>query len=144
MPQENETKPSKPGLKVPDNKKPPPPKKSVNDILSNSQLYTMEEEEDEEMEPPKPEPQKKGVKRQPIDTKPAKKAKFDAAVPVPMPVGKRKIKKITSKTYLDERGKLVTEDVEEYVTDEEAPDAPKVIASKTGQQGNLMSFFKKS
>lgn len=130
---------------MPDNKKPPPPKKSVNDILANSSLYTMEEEEEDMvLEPTLPEPQKKGVKRIPVDTKPAKKAKFDAAVPVPIPIGKRKIKKITSKTYLDERGKLVTEDVEEYVTDEEAPEAPKVIASKSGQQGSLMSFFKKS
>ena len=130
---------------MPDNKKPPPPKKSVNDILANSSLYTMEEEEEPMVtEPTLPEPQKKGVKRIPVDTKPAKKAKFDAAVPVPIPIGKRKIKKITSKTYLDERGKLVTEDVEEYVTDEDAPEAPKVIASKSGQQGNLMSFFKKS
>ena len=103
------------------------------------------EEEEEDMEPVVAEPApKKGVKRMPKDEKPTKKAKFDASVPVPMPIGKRKIKKVTSKTYLDERGKLVTEDVEEYVTDEEAPEAPKVIASKQGAQGSLMSFFKKS
>lgn len=125
--------------------------KGLNEILASS-IYTFEEDDRMDIEPERQNalPLKRKLD---ADEKGIKKTRFvqPSIQPTPMPSGPRfkHIKETSTKTYMDEKGRFVTEEVIEdkmvLVTEEEQVAKPlQVIGLKKGTQSCMQSFLVKS
>ncbi|CAG9313178.1 unnamed protein product [Blepharisma stoltei] len=133
--------------------KPKPKKKSgINEILSSS-IYTAEEEDRMDIvEEPKLETTlKRKLKIEEKDNKKVKMELQQPTPPIPMPEGPRvkHVKTVVSKTYINEKGYLVTEDVVEdqivTITDPEPRIKPtQILGCKKGTQSCMQAFLVKS